>query len=120
MHYVDRIQDRFGNYIFSQDEYISNNEIKNIIAFPWLDTIEMNANKPYYLLEPVKDTKQVIDPRISFLMSDVLKGFMKNGVAGRKARFLDRDLILWNSPSPDNPQTEEQAWRVSELLLVSL
>tara|TARA_B100000579_G_scaffold84959_1_gene66355 strand:+ start:7428 stop:9866 length:2439 start_codon:yes stop_codon:yes gene_type:complete len=93
MHYVDRIQDRFGNYIFSQDEYISNNEIKNIIAFPWLDTIEMNANKPYYLLEPVKDTKQVIDPRISFLMSDVLKGFMKNGVAGRKARFLDRDDI---------------------------
>jgi len=93
MHYVDRIQDRFDNYIFSQDEYISNNEIKNIIAFPWLDTIEMNANKPYYLLEPVKDTKQVIDPRISFLMSDVLKGFMKNGVAGRKARFLDRDDI---------------------------
>ena len=93
MHYVDRIQDRFGNYIFSQDEYISNNEIKNIIAFPWLDTIEMNANKPYYLLEPIKDTKQVIDPRISFLMSDVLKGFMKNGVAGRKARFLDRDDI---------------------------
>ena len=93
MHFVDNIQDRFGNYIFSQDEFISSNEIKNIIAFPWLDTIEMNTNKPYYLLDPLDNTKQVIDPRISFLMSDVLKGFMKNGVAGRKARFLERDDI---------------------------
>ena len=26
-------------------------------------------------------------------MNDVLKGFMRNGVAGRKARFLERDDI---------------------------
>ena len=33
---------------------------KDIIAFPWLDTIEMNVNKPYYLLEPLENTEQLL------------------------------------------------------------
>ena len=93
IHYIDYIQDRFGNIIYSHEEFILNNENKDIEAFPWLNTIEMTANKPYYLLEPIEDSEQVIDPRISFLMSDVLKALMKNGVAGRKSRFLNRNDI---------------------------
>ncbi len=93
IHFIDTIQDRFGKTIFSQKEFNINNKTKDIVAFPWLDTIEMNVNRPYYLLEPLENTEQVIDPRISFLMNDVLKGFMKNGVAGRKSRFLNRDDI---------------------------
>ena len=88
IHYINNIEDRFGNTIFSQEEFNKNNKTKDIVAFPWLDTIEMNVNKPYYLLEPIENTERVIDPRVSFLMNDVLKGFMKNGVAGRKSRFL--------------------------------
>ena len=93
IHFIDTIQDRFGKTIFSQKEFNINNKTKDIVAFPWLDTIEMNVNRPYYLLEPLENTERVIDPRISFLMNDVLKGFMKNGVAGRKSRFLNRDDI---------------------------
>ena len=93
IHYIDTIKDRFGKTIFSQEEFNKNNKTLDIIAFPWLDTIEMNVNKPYYLLEPTENTELVIDPRVSFLMNDVLKGFMKNGVAGRKSRFLNRDDI---------------------------
>ena len=93
IHYIDNIQDRFGDTIFSQEEFNKNNKTKDIVAFPWLDTIEMNVNKPYYLLEPIENTERVIDPRVSFLMNDVLKGFMKNGVAGRKSRFLNREDI---------------------------
>ena len=93
IHYIDNIQDRFGNIIYSHEEFILNNENKDIEAFPWLNTIEMTANKPYYLLEPIEDSEQVIDPRISFLMTDVLKALMKNGVAGRKSRFLNRNDI---------------------------
>ena len=37
--------------------------------------------------------ERVIDERVSFLMADTLKGFMKNGVAGRKSEFLGRDDI---------------------------
>jgi penicillin-binding protein 1A len=53
----------------------------------------MNVNKPYYLTNPVERNEKVIDERIAFLMKDVLKGFMKNGVAGRKSAFLKRDDI---------------------------
>ena len=93
IHYIDSIQDRFGDTIFSQEEFNKNNKTKDIVAFPWLDTIEMNVNKPYYLLEPIENTERVIDPRVSFLMNDVLEGFMKNGVAGRKSSFLNREDI---------------------------
>ena len=93
IHYINNIEDRFGNTIFSQEEFNINNRTKDIVAFPWLDTIEMNVNRPYYLLEPIENSERVIDPRVSFLINDVLKGFMKNGVAGRKSRFLNRDDI---------------------------
>ena len=93
IHYIDNIQDRFGDTIFSQEEFNKNNKTKDIVAFPWLDTIEMNVSKPYYLLEPIENTERVIDPRVSFLMNDVLEGFMKNGVAGRKSSFLNREDI---------------------------
>ena len=93
IHYINNIEDRFGNTIFSQEEFNINTKTKDIVAFPWLDTLEMNVNRPYYLLDPIEDKERVIDPRVSFLMNDVLKGFMKNGVAGRKSRFLNRDDI---------------------------
>ena len=92
IHFIEKIQDRNGNNIFLQDDF--NNQINNnISAFPWLDTIEMKKNRPYYLIDPINNTERVIDKRISFLMEDILKGFMKNGVAGRKSSFLNRDDI---------------------------
>ena len=93
IHFIDSIKDRDGNIIFSHNEY--NNQFNNqdISAFPWLDTIEMNAKKPYYILKPLNKDKRVIDERVSFLMADTLKSFMKNGVAGRKSEFLGRDDI---------------------------
>ncbi len=90
IYYIDSIIDRNGNIIFSHDDFDAKKEIS---AFPWLDTIEMNVNKPYYLTNPIEKRERVIDERVAFLMKDVLKGFMKNGVAGRKSAFLQRDDI---------------------------
>ena len=56
-------------------------------------SLEMNIKKPYYLIEKIGSGENVIDERIAFLMKDVLRGFMKNGVAGRKSAFLKRDDI---------------------------
>jgi penicillin-binding protein 1A len=53
----------------------------------------MNIKRPYNILKPLNKKERVIDKRISYLMKDVLKGFMKNGVAGRKSEFLNRDDI---------------------------
>ncbi len=93
IHFVDNIKDRNSNIIFSKDNFFSQINTDNINAFPWLNTMEMNANRPYYLLKPLNKTNRVIDQRISFLVEDILRDFMKNGVAGRKSQFLGRDDI---------------------------
>jgi Membrane carboxypeptidase/penicillin-binding protein len=93
LYFIDSIQDRFGNFIFSHDELNAQKNNQNINAFPWLDTLEMNLNRPYNVLKPLNKKERVIDERISFLMEDILSGFMKNGVAGRKSEFLKRDDI---------------------------
>ena len=93
IYFIDSIQDRFGNFIFSHDELNAQKNNQNINAFPWLDTLEMNLNRPYNVLKPLNKKERVIDERISFLMEDILRGFMKNGVAGRKSEFLKRDDI---------------------------
>ena len=105
MHFIDTIQDRFGNIIFSHNDFNTqkNNNVLN--AFPWLDTLEMNINRPYSILKPLNKKERVIDKRISYLMKDVLKGFMKNGVAGRKSKFLNRDdigCLLYTSDAADD------------------
>ena len=91
--FVHSIKDRQGNEIFSQTEIDSQKTYKDISAFPWLDTIEMNVKRPYYILSPLKINNRVIDERVAFLMEDILKDFLKNGVAGRKSEFLNRDDI---------------------------
>jgi len=90
IYFIDSIVDRFGNIIFSNDDF---NIPKHINAFPWLNTLEMNVKRPYYVLEPLNKEEKVIDERVAFLTKDVLKGFLKNGVAGRKSAFLKRDDI---------------------------
>ena len=93
MHFIDSIQDRFGNYIFNHSDYLKQDIYKEITAFPWLDTLEMNIKKPYFLLKPLDKEDEVIDDRIAYLIKDILKGFLKSGVAGRKSAFLNRDDI---------------------------
>ena len=93
IYFIDNIKDMDGNNIFSQNEYETQFNNQNISAFPWLDTIEMNAKRPYHVLNPFNNKEKVIDERVAFLMADTLKGFMKNGVAGRKSEFLKRDDI---------------------------
>ena len=91
MHYIDSIRDRFGNFIYSYEELTSQDT--NIDAFPWLDTVEMNLNRPYYIIQPLNLKERVVDERITYLIEDVLRGFLSNGVAGRKSEFLKRDDI---------------------------
>ena len=67
--------------------------IKEIKAFPWLDTMEMSIKKPYFLLKPEFIEEKVIDERIAFLIKDILQEFMTKGTAGRKAAILKRKDI---------------------------
>jgi penicillin-binding protein 1A len=92
-YYISKIEDRNGNIIYSHEDFLNLVDIKEIKAFPWLDTLEMNIKKPYFLIEPLFKEDKVIDERIAFLTNDVLKEFMTKGTAGRKAAILNRKDI---------------------------
>ena len=92
-YYISRIEDRDGNTIYSHNDYSNLKENIKIKAFPWLNTLEMNIKKPYYLINPKLLTDPVIDERVAFLLKDILQEFMQRGSAGRKSSFLKRDDI---------------------------
>ena len=92
-YYVNYIRDRFGNIIY---KYEKPDEEESIVAefnaFPWLNTIELEANRPYSLIKPNKNQDQ-IDPRVAYLMRNNLIDFLSRGSAGRKSSYLNRDDI---------------------------
>jgi penicillin-binding protein 1A len=92
-YYISKIEDRNGNIIYSHKDFLNLVNMKEITAFPWLDTMEMNIKKPYYLIKPESKEDKVIDERIAFLIKDTLKEFMTRGTAGRKAAILNRKDI---------------------------
>ena len=92
-YYISKIEDRNGNIIYSHEDFLNLVDIKEISAFPWLDTLEMNIKRPYFLIEPLFKEDKVIDERIAFLINNVLKEFMTKGTAGRKAAILNRKDI---------------------------
>ena len=92
-YYISKIEDRNGNIIYSHNDYLNLVDIKEVTAFPWLDTMEMNIKKPYFLIEPEFKEDNVIDERIAFLVKDTLQEFMTRGTAGRKASVLNRKDI---------------------------
>ena len=92
-YYVTKIEDRDGNLIYSHDDFIEFEKDKNLTAFPWLNTLEMNVKRPYFLTKPKSIKNKVIDERVAYLVKDILEEFMKKGTAGRKSAFLDRDDI---------------------------
>ena len=92
-YYIEKIVDRDGNIIYSHNDYLDQKYQKDITAFPWLDTLEMNIKKPYFLIEPQLIGERVIDERIAYLVKDALQEFMTRGTAGRKSSFLNRQDI---------------------------
>ena len=92
-YYISKIEDRDGNIIYSHNDYVNLNDNAEIKAFPWLNTLEMNIKKPYFLINPKLQKDPVIDERIAFLIKDILQEFMQKGTAGRKSSFLNRDDI---------------------------
>ena len=95
LHYVSKIIDRNGNEIFNHELSTNseNNITSNMTAFPWLNTVELEAKRPYHILKPLKNTERVVDERITFIVKDILKEHTRRGSTGRKTNSLQRDDI---------------------------
>ena len=96
LHYVSKIVDRNGNQIFlhkNLDEDKSMDITSNMTAFPWLNTTELEAKKPYSLLKEVSNSERVIDERVTHIVKDILKEHTRRGSTGRKTSILKRSDI---------------------------
>ena len=95
MHFVSRIVNRNNEEIFNHN--VSTNENKkittNMTAFPWLNTLELEAKRPYNLLKPLKKKEKVVDERVTFIVKDILKEHTRRGSTGRKTDILKRNDI---------------------------
>ena len=76
LYYVSKILDRNGNDIFIHKDITEDQEIdvtSNMTAFPWLNTLELEAKKPYSLLNNVPNKNRIIDERVTHIVKDILK-----------------------------------------------
>ena len=91
--YIDKILDRDNQVIYSHEDYEESKSIDSLTAFPWLNTVEMEAKRPYTLLKPMNKKEKVVDERIAYLVKDILQEHMKRGSAGRRSAILKRNDI---------------------------
>ena len=96
LYYVSKILDRNGNDIFIHKDITEDQEIdvtSNMTAFPWLNTLELEAKKPYSLLNNVPNKNRIIDERVTYIVKDILKEHTRRGSTGRKTGILKRSDI---------------------------
>ena len=96
LYYVSNILDRDGNTLFSHTQTKQEDEVditSSMSAFPWLNTIELEAKKPYSLLKEVQSNNRVIDERVTYIIKDILKEHTRRGSTGRKTNLLKRSDI---------------------------
>ena len=96
LYYVSKILDRNGNDIFTHKDITEDQEIdvtSNMTAFPWLNTLELEAKKPYSLLNNVPNKNRIIDERVTHIVKDILKEHTRRGSTGRKTGILKRSDI---------------------------
>ena len=96
LYYVSKILDRNGNDIFTHKDITEDQEMdvtSNMTAFPWLNTLELEAKKPYSLLNNVPNKNRIIDERVTHIVKDILKEHTRRGSTGRKTGILKRSDI---------------------------
>jgi penicillin-binding protein 1A len=86
-YFIERIEDRNGNIIFDHKQGLKE---KVELIFPWIDFAE-NRDNPFSVLPALEDSS--IDPRVLFMVKDILQEALQRGVSGRKTKILDRKDI---------------------------
>ena len=87
--FVERIEDRNGKTIFQNPQ--TENKEKDIDAFPWFQTELKEEIKPFYLLPPIAGKSlEPIDPRVTFVIKDILRETLSRGSNRKKTQVLNR------------------------------
>tara|TARA_B100000900_G_scaffold69734_1_gene54984 strand:- start:1622 stop:4063 length:2442 start_codon:yes stop_codon:yes gene_type:complete len=101
--YIDKILNRKGEVIY---KYSSPTEDRNsedsFDAFPWFETQIADEIKPFFLLPPMTNLSDLIDPRATFITKDILRETLSRGSNARHVGVLKRDDIAGKTGTTNN------------------
>ena len=87
--FIERIEDRNGKTIFQNPQ--TEDKEKDIDAFPWFQTKLKEEIKPFYLLPLIAEKSlEPIDPRVTFIIKDILRETLSRGSNRKKTQVLNR------------------------------
>jgi len=94
LYFIEKIVDRNKNIIFkhplSQDTL---NTPSRIDGFPWFTENLAEDAQPFSLIPKLDLQKRSIDPKIAFMMKDILQEALQRGSNARKIKVLSRSDI---------------------------
>ena len=96
---IDKIQDRYGNIIFRQDERICKNCSFNFDKFS-----EMNLKNFEIFPEIIENRERIISEESAYQMTSFLAGVIKRGTA-KKLRDLDLNIAGKTGTTNKNTDT---------------
>ena len=101
--FIDKILNRQGDVIYehsSTSEKINSQD--SVDAFPWFQTRIADEIKPFFLLPPMSNLSDPIDPRVTFITKDILREAISRGSNARKVAVLKRDDIAGKTGTTNN------------------
>ena len=83
--YIDRIEDINGNIIYDpQKKYSTKYETYTQLSFPWINNEKFDyLDKPLIAVD-LEDPIQAMDPRVAFMLSDILKEALHRNITRRQ------------------------------------
>jgi len=101
--FIDKILNRKGDVIY---KHLSPSDEENsqdsADAFPWFQTEIADEIKPFFLLPPMSNISDPIDPRVTFITKDILREALTRGSNARQVRVLKRDDIAGKTGTTNN------------------
>jgi len=83
--YIDRIEDINGNIIYDpQKKYSTKYETYNELSFPWINNEKFDYLDKPLIAVGLEEPKQAMDPRVAFMLSDILKEALQRNITRRQ------------------------------------
>ena len=83
--YIDRIEDINGNIIYDpQKKYSTKYETYTQLSFPWINNEKFDYLDKPLIAVGLEDPIQAMDPRVAFMLSDILKEALQRNITRRQ------------------------------------
>jgi len=94
LYFIEKIVDRNENIIFQHPRLQDKRSIEaQTDKFPWFADDLIESVQPFSLIPKLNSQKRSIDPKIAFIIKDILQEALQRGSNGKKIKILNRSDI---------------------------